>query len=517
MTIRRQFLTAVLANLARAELECSSVLMAWYPEMPACSSMVCEGDLACVISIVSGDYGDCAQFQCKNKASCPAGTNYYPFYPEINEDQGDQVADTSGFACYPPEFEPEEQFSCEFDSQTFELTVDAQVAAIVRKHDYDERNITLISWEKYQQKNDSGPWLIFDETECRGVEDPETGLVKFDGVKNGENDCYFTNIGLDVDEIEVPYYVQKFVIGYDDLVDFKPNGSPVYKRYGKNWIVNCRIKAWDTGYVNPGATGERDEKEIITQTEIDFKFEMFRDDTFTTLFSDGDTLDIGADSIEDQFIFVQAEAEIANPNMDMAMHLKYCKVQEIVQSKVTLQWDIVADEFDFMVDGCLSTLPFIQNNFDQKASRVQWADPDEKTYVIDQFKVDLWDPQIDDAEEIKVFFECTMTLCSLPAFTQPAVDQSMCRLPADACTDRYDNLQAQARRRRSTVLKSEDERVEVERSKTENFAADLTFKRNLGQGTGEIPSTNDPDSSDSSSAKMMLTWVTVFVLFALFA
>ena len=49
-------------------------------------------------------------------------------------------------------------------------------------------------------------------------------------------------MGIDVDSIDVPYYVQKFVIGYDDLVDYKPSGMPVYKRYGKNWIVNCRIK-----------------------------------------------------------------------------------------------------------------------------------------------------------------------------------------------------------------------------------------------------------------------------------
>ena len=69
-------------------------------------------------------------------------------------------------------------FECEFDADTFELTVNAQVPGIVRKHDYDERNITLISWEKYLEKNDTGPWLIFDETKCKGAEDRKFYLLK---------------------------------------------------------------------------------------------------------------------------------------------------------------------------------------------------------------------------------------------------------------------------------------------------------------------------------------------------
>lgn len=170
-------------------------------------------------------------------------------------------------------------------------------------------------------------------------------------------------MGLDVDEIEVPYYIQKFVIGYDDLVDWKPSGKPAVFRYGKNWIVNCRIKAWNTGYVNPAAQGERDELEIITETEIEFKFEIFRDDLFTISFADGDVVDIGADSMENQTIYVQAQAEIANPGFDFMLHFKFCRVQELVQNATTAQWDIVADEFDFMIDGCMSTLQFISNNF----------------------------------------------------------------------------------------------------------------------------------------------------------
>ena len=75
-----------------------------------------------------------------------------------------------------------------------------------------------------------------------------------------------------------------------------------------------------------------------------------------------------------------------------------------------------------------------------RPTRVQWANPGEKTYIIDQFKVDLWDPEVAD-EEIKIFIECQMVICELEAFFQSTIDQSMCQLPQhNTCTNRYDNL-----------------------------------------------------------------------------
>ena len=63
-------------------------------------------------------------------------------------------------------------FGCEFDADlNFKLVVNAQVPSINKVHNYDERNITLISWEKYLEKNDTGPWQIFDTVACRGVVD----------------------------------------------------------------------------------------------------------------------------------------------------------------------------------------------------------------------------------------------------------------------------------------------------------------------------------------------------------
>lgn len=71
------------------------------------------------------------------------------------------------------------------------------------------------------------------------------GITQFLNVQNGQNNCYFTNLGLSVEE-DGAYYTQKFVVGYDDLTDFTPNGHPVFKSFGNHWIVNCRIKATNT-------------------------------------------------------------------------------------------------------------------------------------------------------------------------------------------------------------------------------------------------------------------------------
>ena len=65
----------------------------------------------------------------------------------------------------------------------------------------------------------------------------------------------------------------------------------------------------------------------------------------------------------------------------------------MIENPVSGVFDIVADQYDFLIDGCMSTFPFIANNFEVQTSRVQWADDDDsKTYLTDQFKVDLWEP-----------------------------------------------------------------------------------------------------------------------------
>ena len=90
---------------------------------------------------------------------------------------------------------------------------------------------------------------------------------------------------------------------------------------------------------------------------------MFSDETFETPFEDGQTVDIGADSIESQIIYVQAEANISNPNNEYAIHLKYCRVQELTMNETSGNFTVVSDQFDFLVDGCMSTLGFVEKNF----------------------------------------------------------------------------------------------------------------------------------------------------------
>ena len=100
------------------------------------------------------------------------------------------------------------------------------------------------------------------------------------------------------------------VVGYDDLVDYLPGrDEPVVKRYGKAWVVSCRIKAWETGYVNPGATGERDEIEVEIETEIPFTVKMYLDDSFENEY-DGTPIEISADSLESRKFYVETKAEI---------------------------------------------------------------------------------------------------------------------------------------------------------------------------------------------------------------
>jgi len=63
-------------------------------------------------------------------------------------------------------------FECQFDANlNFELILNAEVPSIIRSGSHDDRNITLISWDKYLEQNQTEPWQIFDTVACRGIED----------------------------------------------------------------------------------------------------------------------------------------------------------------------------------------------------------------------------------------------------------------------------------------------------------------------------------------------------------
>ena len=149
---------------------------------------------------------------------------------------------------------------------------------------------------------------------------------------------------------------------------------------------------------------------------------------------------------------MQAEVDISNPTGEYALHLKHCSVQSRRQDFNTNEWTIIDNEFDFLVDGCITTVPLAENQFgmtlvtrspltishlENKATRVQWTNSSAKTYLIDQFRVDLWDNSVQN--ETNYFFECQMVLCEVDGFFQ-SIAHSICKLPDDRCTSRYSNL-----------------------------------------------------------------------------
>ena len=85
-----------------------------------------------------------------------------------------------------------------------------------------------------------------------------------------------------------------------------------------------------------------------------------------------------------------------------------------------------------------------------RATRVQFANPDNKTYMVDQFMIDLWDPNtgitIDPLDKIKIEIECEMVACEVEEFFRTDsnyTQNSFCWLNDHCTTDddsRYTNL-----------------------------------------------------------------------------
>lgn len=97
--------------------------------------------------------------------------------------------------------------------------------------------------------------------------------------------------------------------------------------------------------------------------------------------------------------------------------------------------------------------------------RVEWTNSMEKSFNYDQFKVDLW-MSTETADFTRVQIACQLVACEVNSFNQ-AVESSMCKLPDDRCTDRYQNLYQNANTKG---------RVEVERSNTTRVDTSLVFK-----------------------------------------
>ena len=96
-------------------------------------------------------------------------------------------------------------------------------------------------------------------------------------------------------------YNSEFVIGYDDLLDDAyPGENKPFKNYGRNWNYNCKIKAADTLWVQPGAEGDREEIEIEVETEVNFELKLFYGENFSIEFDENSPIDISVDSLQEK-------------------------------------------------------------------------------------------------------------------------------------------------------------------------------------------------------------------------
>merc|ERR1719262_176272 len=460
-----------LLGVTYGQTDCGAVYESWYGT--TCEDeMTCSDNYACVVP------DDCSAYQCVQ--NCPEGTDLLPFYPEGEPEQ-------AGYACIPKEFQ-EEVFECNFgDAPDYTLSMNARVPGINKQHNWDEREITIIGYDTYEEykASVSGPvFNLFDASGCTGHTNTN-GDVIFENVQNGVNNCSFTNMGMETASSGIPYFTQKMVVGYDDLVDFLPNNQPVVKKYGKAWVVSCRIKAWETGYVNPGATGERDEIEVEIDTEIPFTVKMYMDDGFEHEY-DGTPIDISADSIESQKIYVETKAEIPEGEGVNMIHVRHCKINQMAYNDSTDSWSDLSDTFDFIIDGCLNTADgtFVERNFEMKDQRIQFADSNAKTYIVDQFAVDLWNPNTEPTDNIKVMVECDMVACEVDEFSRTDEGygpESFCWLNNDC---RYDEGSRYSNLINSRVRQSRNEPATYDRSRLQHAKCENCFSYNLVEPTG---------------------------------
>jgi len=431
-----------------AESDCRQIIGSLYPAAGVCNrEMICSSDFACYFDEEKLAEDPCNAYDCLMESRCPPGTTYLPYYPALSGDSTGTGSSSAqaGYACYPNDKLPEHSFQCNFDStDNYRLSINVMVPDITRHYNWDYRNMTLINWDNYQLYPEDNVAMVdlFQSSECVGEVNDEK--VYFNDIKNGAGGCSFTNLGMEVDEDGVPFYTQKFVVGYDDLVDTMTGGGIVVKRFGKNYIVNCRIRAWDTLWVDPGAEGEREDPEFIADTQVGFELKMYSDPQFETPVEG--LVNLGKDeTVEDTTIYVEAKANIDGSTGDFLIHLKRCNVGVTVRDIIDLEneqfgdWKMTDNEYDFLIDGMLTTDQFTTRNMEIKDKRVEWSDESTRTYTIDQFKVDLWQAaEIEKGkQQSQLRITCEMVACELAAFDSDA-ENAICTV-ADGVT-RYNNL-----------------------------------------------------------------------------
>ena len=317
--------------------DCNVVRQTLYGAEPCQTEMKCSTGFACLVSEETCDYYECLT----EEMGCPDGFEFSPFIePNGPEGNGQMTTTSSGFYCKPPGATPPESFECFFDpDDSFKLKVNVAVPEINKHQSWDERQITLISKDVYDTQDQSGvAWTVFGGSSCVGVNDGE-GNVRFTNIVEDEN-CDFT-LSRETDEAGTLWYTQSFSVGYDDLTD--PDYPLLVFRYGRNWNMECRIKASDTLYVEPGAEGDRAEEDTIIEEEVTFAMGVYYDPEFTRPFTNN--IDIGVESDEDQTVYIKGEAFMQNGG-DYMLHMKECKVNHFLNGEIV-------QESTMMSDGCL--------------------------------------------------------------------------------------------------------------------------------------------------------------------
>lgn len=113
------------------------------------------------------------------------------------------------------------------------------------------------------------------------------------------------------------WYIQSFVVGYDDLT-FDQNPNIIF-RYGRSWHLQCRIRASNTLFVEPGLHVNQTN---AIETDTDFSLNVFNNPEYTQPYTEAIT--VGTENLQKQTVYVQAESSIASDSGFM-LHLKECK------------------------------------------------------------------------------------------------------------------------------------------------------------------------------------------------
>ena len=319
--------------------DCDVVRQQLYNTEPCEYEMKCSTGFACLVSQNSCDHYECLT----EDMGCPDGYTFSPFIAELGRNgptRSRPTTTSTGLYCAPPGPPAQESFTCFFDPEdNFKLKVNVVVPEIWKDHDLyeDNRQITLISKEAHDMQIAGAPYTVFGGSSCVGASDGEN--VYFNNIVENSN-CDFS-LDMQTDEGGTLWYTQSFSVGYDDLTDQDfPN---LIFRYGRNWNMECRIKASDTLYVEPGAEGGRVEEDEIIDTEVGFAMGVYYDDEFTRPFTEN--IDIGVDSIQQQRVYIKAEAFMPNEG-DYMLHMKECKVSHYANG-------IMVQDDPILVDGCL--------------------------------------------------------------------------------------------------------------------------------------------------------------------